>query len=65
MIEFVSDDQIVVEMQIENKIEFSKTIDDVQQFYNFFNKRFQCCLSERECFSLDFLKCLHNSQLFL
>ena len=50
-------------MQTENKIDFSKTINDARRFYSFFDKRFQCRLNEREYFSLDF-SCLHNSQLF-
>ena len=65
MIKRVFDNQIAVEMQTENKIDFSKTINNVQQFYSFFDKRLQCCLSERNCFSLNFLKCLHNNQLLL
>ena len=65
MIKRVFDDQIAVKMQIENKINFPKTINNAQQFYNLVNKQFQCCLNERKCSFLDFLKCLHNSQLFL
>ena len=63
MIKRVSDDQIAVEMQIENKIDFSKTINDAQRFYSLFDRRLQCRLSERKCSSLNFLRCLHNSQL--
>ena len=64
MIKRVSDDQIAVEMQIENKIDFSKTINDAQRFYSLYDKRFQCRSSEKECSSFNFL-CLHNNQLFL
>ena len=38
MIKRVSDDQIAVEMQIENKIDFSKTINDAQRFYSLYDK---------------------------